>query len=109
HTLGAEMASHLLVLEGLARVLPLSGGAEAAMRDRDAVRSAQPAEIPPLHAAGIALADARASHIDILAGDEMRRGDFGADVDERVVGDAELGELRLRLDLRFREMAALRL
>src|SRR5204862_288069 len=81
----------------------------AAMRYRNAMRRAQPAEIPALHAAGKALADAGAGDIDILAGDEMRRGDLGADIDERVLGDAKLGELCLGFDLGLREMAALRL
>ena len=76
------------------------------MRDRDAVGRAQAAEIVPLHAAGEALADAGAGDVDILAGDEMRRGDLGADLDQRVLGDAELGELRLGLDLGLGEMAA---
>ncbi len=78
------------------------------MRDRHAVAGPETAEIVPLHAAGIALADAGAGHVDMLAGDEMRRGDLGADLNERILGDAELGELRLRLDLGFRKMAALR-
>ncbi len=39
----------------------------------------------------------------------MRRGDLGSDRHERILGDAELGQLRLRFDLRGGEMAALRL
>src|SRR5438045_5500848 len=101
------MAGHLLVLEGFARILPLPGRAEAAMRYGNAMRRAQPAEIPALHAAGKALAYAGAGHINILPGDEMRRGDLGTDIDKRVLGDAKLGELCFRLDLGFSEMAAL--
>ena len=43
----------------------------------------------------------------ILADDEMVGGDLGADRDQRVVADAELGELALGLDLGDREVAAL--
>src|SRR5437016_5130172 len=103
------MAGHLLALEGLAGVLPLPGRTEAAMRDRDAVGRAQPVEIVPLHPAGEALADAGPGHVDILAGEKMRRSDLLADRDERIVGNAKLGELRLRLDLGLGEMPALRL
>src|SRR5262245_50682857 len=46
--LDTEMAGHLLVLEGLARILAAAGRAMRAMRDRDAVRGAQPREIPAL-------------------------------------------------------------
>src|SRR4051812_38017964 len=79
------------------------------MRDRYAVAGAQPAEIVPLHAAGITLADTGPGHIDILARHEMRRGDFGPDLYQRVLGDAELRQFRLRLDFRGGEVAALRL
>ena len=37
--------------------------------------------------------------VDELADDEMIGGDLGADRDQRVLGDAEFGELALRLDL----------
>src|SRR5437588_12825684 len=98
------MAGHLFALEGLARVLPLSGRTEASMRHRDAVGRAQAVEIVPLHPAGEALADAGARHVDILAGEEMRRGDFRADRHKRIFGDTKLGELRLRLDFGLGEM-----
>src|SRR6185437_7280135 len=109
HPVVAIVARHLLVLEDLAGILALTGRAVAAMRDRDAVRSAQAAEIVPLHDAGKAAALARAGDIDELPGDEMRRRDLGAHLDERVGRHAELDELALRLDLRLGEMAALRL
>src|ERR1051326_2222178 len=57
HAVDAEMAGHLFVLEGLARVLTATGRAVRAMRDRHAVRGAQAAEVPALHRAGVALAD----------------------------------------------------
>ena len=47
--------------------------------------------------------------VDQLAGDEMVGGELGADVEQRVLGDAELDQLRLGLDLGLAEMAALRL
>ncbi len=79
------------------------------MRHRNPVGGPQPAEIMPLHAPGKALADADADHIDPLPGDEMRGADLGADLDQRILGDAKLGEPRLGLDLGLGEMAALRL
>ena len=103
----AHMAGHFLVLEGLAGVLPAAGRADRAMRDRHAVGRAQAAEIPALHAAGKALADRGAGHIDELPDDEMVGGDLGADRNERVLVDAELGELALGLDLGDGEIAAL--
>ena len=48
-----------------------------------------------------------AGDVDELAGDEMVGGDLGADRDQLVRGDAELGELPLRLDLGLGEVAAL--
>src|SRR6267154_2802981 len=103
------MSGHLLVLKGLTWGLPLAGRAMAAVRDRDAVGGSQPAEIMPLHRPGKTLADADADHIDILAREKMRRGDFRAHLQECVLRDAEFGEMRLRLDLRLGEMAPLRL
>src|SRR6185312_5566797 len=67
----AHVARHLLVLEGLAGVLPAAGRADRAMRNRNTVRGAQAAEIPPLHAAGIALTDRDAADINELTGHEM--------------------------------------
>src|SRR5436190_5713347 len=79
------------------------------MRYRNAVGRPQPAEIVPLHAAGKALANAGPGDVDILAREEMRRGDLGPDRYQSVFRHAELGEPRLRLDLGLGEMAALRL
>src|SRR4051812_40036920 len=100
------MARHLLVLEGLARILAAAGRTDRAMRDRHAVRCAQATEIPALHAAGKALADGDATDIDELAGNEMIGGDLGADRDQRILGDTELRELALGLDLDLGERAA---
>src|SRR3546814_2804357 len=47
--------------------------------------------------------------VDDLAGDEMVGRQLGADVDRRVVGDAEFDELRLEFDLGLAIGAALRL
>ena len=83
HAIDAQMARHLLVLEGLARILAAAGRADRAVRDRHAVRGAQAREIPALHAAGKALADRGAGHVDELADDEMVGRDLGADRDQR--------------------------
>ena len=103
------MAGHLLVLEDAARILALAGRAERAVRQRDAVGGAKAAEAPALHAAGKALALGDALDVDQLAGDIMVGGELGADVEQGVLGDAELGDPRLGLDLGLAEMAALRL
>src|SRR5882757_4930398 len=49
---GAHVARHLLVLEGLAGVLAAAGRSDRAVRDRHAVGGAKAAEVPALHAAG---------------------------------------------------------
>ena len=56
-----------------------------------------------------AFADAGADDVDKLSGDEMRCGNLNADFQHSVLGDAELGQARLRLDFGLGEMAALRL
>src|ERR1700728_131046 len=99
HPFDAEMAGHLLVLEGLAGVLTAAGRADRAMRDRHAVARAQAGEIPALHAAGKTLAGRSTGDVDILADDEMIGRDLGADRDQPVVVDAKFGELALGLDL----------
>ena len=106
---GAHMAGHLLVLEDAARILAVAGRAVRAVRDRDAVGGAEALEAPALHRAGKALALGHALDVDELAGDEMVGGKLGADVEQRILVDAELDQLRLGLDLGLAEMAALRL
>ncbi|KIU01346.1 hypothetical protein QU38_02110, partial [Staphylococcus aureus] len=105
----AHVAGHLLVLEGLARVLTATGRTDRTVRDRHTVRGAQTAEIPALHTAGEALTDRGAGDVDELADDEVIGLDLGADREQRVLGHAELGDLALRLDLGGGELAALRL
>src|ERR1700761_6223157 len=102
----AHVAGHLLVLPGLAGVLTAPGRTDRAVRYRDTVGGAQTAEIPALHAAGEALTDRGAGDVDELTDHEMVSLDFGADRDQRVLGDAELGDLALGLDLGDRELAA---
>src|SRR5580704_52165 len=75
HPFDAEMAWHLLVLEGLAGVLAAAGRTDRAVRDRHAVARAQAGEIPALHAAGKALAGRSAGDVDILTDEEMIRRD----------------------------------
>src|SRR5262245_47057529 len=50
--LDTQMPGHLLVLESLAGILPAAGASDRAMRDRNAMRGAQAAEVPALHATG---------------------------------------------------------
>src|SRR5262249_36660151 len=104
-----HVTGHFLVLEGLARVLAATGRADRAMRDRDAVRGTQAAEVPALHAAGEAFADRRAGHVDELADHEVIGGDLGAGRNHAVGADAELGKLALGFNLGDREIAALSL
>src|SRR5712671_1566641 len=95
----AHVAGHLLILEGLAGILPTAGRAMRAVRDRDAVGRAQATEVPALHRAGEAFADRSAGDVHELPDNEMVCGDLGADRDEFVLLHAELGELALGLDL----------
>src|SRR5215471_4183624 len=91
----AELAGHLLVLEGLAGVLAVAGRAERAVRDRHAVRRAHAAEVPPLHRAGKTLADRGPGHVDELADHEVVSRDLGADRDQTIVAHPEFGQLAL--------------
>src|SRR5665647_2322181 len=102
----AHVTGHLLVLEGLARVLTAAGRTDRAVRDRHAVRGAQAAEVPALHAAGKTLADRDAADIDELTFDEMIGGDFSADRDQGILGDAEFRKLAARLDVGLTEITA---
>src|SRR6266540_6465590 len=61
--LDSHVTRHFLVLEGLAGILAAAGGADRPMRDRHAVRGAQPAEVPALHATRKALADRGPGHV----------------------------------------------
>src|SRR5262249_55336803 len=105
----AVVAGHLLVLEDLAGILALAGGAVAAMRNGDAVARAQAAEIVAAGGARESAALGGADDIDELSRHEMFGRELGAHLDEPVLGDAELGELALRLELRLGEVAAHRL
>src|ERR1700722_3204937 len=107
HLVDAHMAGHFLVLPGLAGVLTAASRTVRAMRNRHAMRGAQAAEVPALHRASEALADRHAGHVDKLSDQEMIGGDLGADRDEPVLADAELGELHLRLDIGDSEARAL--
>src|SRR5260221_13569889 len=102
-----HVAGHLLVLPGLAGILTAAGRTDRTVRDRHAVGGAQAAEIPALHAACKALADRGAGDIDKLADHEMVGLDFSPHRNQRVLRDAELRDLALRLDLGDRELAAL--
>ena len=62
------------------------------------MRGFQTGEVPALHGAGETLTDGRAGDVDKLAGDEVRRGKFGAYVQQLVGTDAEFNQLALGLD-----------
>src|SRR5208282_1554716 len=107
HAIDAHVARHFFVLESLARILTAAGRADRAMRDGHAMARPQAAEVPAFHTAGPALASRDPGDIDILADDEVVGRDLGAHWDQRVVVDAEFGELALGLDFGHREMAAI--
>ena len=71
------------------------------------MRGAKTAEVPALHAAGKALTDRDAANVDELTFDEVVGGDFGADRDQRILGDAKFRELAARLDVGLREVTAI--
>src|ERR1700760_49443 len=105
-TLDAHVARHLLVLEGLARILTAASRTDRAVRNGDAVRGAQAAEVPALHATGETFTDGDAANIDELTRDKVVGGDLGPYRDQRVLPHAEFGKLALRLDVRLAEIAA---
>src|SRR5262249_18088147 len=108
--LDSHVTWHFLVLEGLAGILAAAGGTDRAVRDRHAVRGAQPAEVPALHATREAFADRGPGHVDKLPDDEVIGGELGTDRDEiALLPPPERGELALGLDLGDGEMAAIRL
>src|ERR1700747_121622 len=107
--LDAHVTRHFLVLEGLAGILAAAGGTDRTVRDRNAVRGAQPGEVPALHPTREALANRGPGHVDELSDDEGIGGNLGTDRDELPFLHPELGELALGLDLGDGEMAALRL
>src|SRR5262249_25528227 len=94
-----HMAGHLLAFEYLAWVLALPGRAMASMADRNAVRSAQAAEIVALDDASKTLADARARHIDILAFYEVIGGELGAPPHQILRAHPKICELPPWLDI----------
>ncbi len=103
------MTSHPLALPDLARILVGTGRTVRTVRDGHAVGGAKTTEVVALHGTGKALTDRGAGHVDQLAGDEVAGRDLGADVDQVVCGNAELDELRLRLDVGSGKVAAHRL
>src|SRR6202030_3509981 len=63
----AHVTGHLLVLEGLAGILPATGRTDRAMRYRNTVGGAQAAKIPALDTARKTLAHRSAGDVDKLA------------------------------------------
>jgi hypothetical protein len=109
HPLLPEMSGHFLVLEGFARILTIAGRAVRAMADRHAVACLQAAEVPALHGAGKPLAFRGPDHVNLLPDQEVRRRQRRPRLQHRVRGYSELGQLRLRLDLRTSEVSLVRL
>src|SRR6185503_869505 len=103
----AVVTVHLLVLEGLARILTAAGTTERTVRDRHAVRRFETAEIPALHGAGETAADCDTGHVDLLAFDEMIGLDDVADIEQVLRIDAEFRDLLPRFNLGLREIAAI--
>src|SRR6185312_9103557 len=107
HAIHAVMAVHLLVLEGLARILAAARTTERTVRDRHAVRGFQPAEIPALHRTRETAADGDARDVDLLAWNEVVGLQHVTHIEQVRRIDAEFHELLLRLHFRFREVAAI--
>src|SRR4051794_1798809 len=105
----AHMPGHFLVLEHAARILAVAGRTVRAVRDRNAVGGAETAEAPALHRAGKALALGHAGNVDQLARNEVIGADMRANVEQRIVSDAEFDDANLGLDLGLAEGDALRL
>src|SRR3954453_19272233 len=105
----AHVSRHFLVLEHAAGILAVAGGTVRSVRDGHAVGRAETAEAPALHRSGEALALGHAGNIDQLAWNEVIGADVRADVEQSIVGDAELDDPYFRLDLGLAEGDALRL
>ncbi|MCY1300018.1 hypothetical protein D9M70_495740 [compost metagenome] len=73
------------------------------------MRCTQTTEVVALDRTSKALADRGTGDVNELAGNEMVGRQFCTDVDQVVRGNAELDELRLRLDVGSSKMAAHRL
>ena len=101
-----EVASHLLALEHLARVLTLASRTVRTVGHRDAVRGAKTAEVPALDSAGEALTDRYALDVHALTDNKVVCGDFSANFDQLVLGDTEFRHDALGLDRRLGEVTA---
>ena len=103
----AVMAVHLLVLEGLARILAAAGTAQRAVaRSTRRGEASRPREIPALHGAGETAADGDAGDVHLLAGHEMIGLKLIADFQQVARIDAEFRHLAAGLDLGLGELAA---
>src|SRR5579883_2406525 len=109
HALVAIVAGHLLAGEGAAGILAVTGRAVRTVRNRHAVAGLETTEIPAHHRAGEAAADRGADDVDELAWHEVARHQLGTDLEHGVLGDPELDQLLLRLDLGLGEVTAHRL
>ena len=104
----SHVTGHLLVLERATRILAVAGRTVRPVRDRNAVRCLEAAEIVTLHHARKALAHGDARDIDHLTRHEVIGGDEITDSHHVFGTDAKLGQLALWLDLRLREMSTIR-
>src|SRR5690242_18426602 len=93
HAIHAVMAVHLLVLEGLARILTAARTTERTVRDRHAVRGFETTEIPALHRAREPTADGDARDVDLLARHEMVGLKHVTHIEQVRCIDAEFHEL----------------
>src|SRR4029077_16649105 len=99
-------AVHLFVLEGLSRILTAAGATQRAMRNRHAMRSFEPAEIPALHRTREAAPDGNAGHVDLLAFQKMRSENLVAHFQEIFLVHPKLRHFAFGLDGSLGEMAA---
>src|SRR4029079_15016538 len=98
---------HLLILERFAGILTSARAAERSVRDRDAVRRFETAEIPPLHRTRETAANCDAGHVDLLTRHEVMGLNKVSDFEQVLRIDAEFRELLLGLDFGFRKIAAI--
>ena len=73
------------------------------------MRGPKTAKVVALHGTGKTLTLGGADDIDLLTGDEMARCDGRANLEDSILGDAKLGELRLRQHIRLGKMTTHRL
>jgi len=109
HALNAHMAGHLLVLEGLARILTVTGRTMRTVADGNPVRGFKPREVPALHRTREALTNRHTGHIHLLPRNEMRGRKDGAGFQHGIGSHAEFDNLTRRFHTSLREVTLVRL